>query len=74
VGLEQDPLSLVRTTEELLGRKSSSPSLETENMAMGIRCGDVTPQQTNSVALVCERITPTERPPLVGGVRGNGGG
>jgi hypothetical protein len=29
VGLERDPLSLVSTTEELLGRKSSSSSLET---------------------------------------------
>jgi hypothetical protein len=27
-GLERDPLSLVRTTEELLGRKSSDSSLE----------------------------------------------
>jgi hypothetical protein len=36
VGLEQGPLSLVSTIEELLGRKSSGSSLETEKMAVGI--------------------------------------
>jgi hypothetical protein len=30
VGLEQGPLSLVSTSEELLGRKSSDSILETE--------------------------------------------
>jgi hypothetical protein len=37
MGLERGPLSLVSTIEELLDRKSSSSSLETENMAVGIR-------------------------------------
>jgi hypothetical protein len=36
VGLERGPLSLVSTTEELLGRKSSGSCLETENTAVGI--------------------------------------
>jgi hypothetical protein len=40
VGLEQGPLSLVSTIEELLGRNSSSSNLETENTAMGICCAD----------------------------------
>jgi hypothetical protein len=30
----------VSTTEELLGRKSSSSGLETENMAVGVRHAD----------------------------------
>jgi hypothetical protein len=40
VSLERGPLSLVSTTEELLGRKSSGSSLENENMAVGIRHSD----------------------------------
>jgi hypothetical protein len=40
VGMERGPLSLASTIEELLGRKSSSSSLETENTAVGIRCAD----------------------------------
>jgi hypothetical protein len=44
VGLERGPLSLVSTTEELLGRKSSGSGLETKNTAVGIRHSDhVTP-------------------------------
>jgi hypothetical protein len=39
VGLEWDPLSLVSTTEELLGRNSIG-SLKTKNKAMGIHCND----------------------------------
>jgi hypothetical protein len=35
VGLERGPLSLVSTTEELLGRKSNGSGLETENTAEG---------------------------------------
>jgi hypothetical protein len=40
VGLERGPLSLVSTTEELLGRKSSDSGLENENTAVEIRCTD----------------------------------
>jgi hypothetical protein len=40
VGLEQGPLSLVSTIEELLGRKSSSSGLEIENTAVEIRYAD----------------------------------
>jgi hypothetical protein len=40
VGLEQGPLSLVSTTEELLGIKNSGSSLGTENTAIGIRHSD----------------------------------
>jgi hypothetical protein len=36
VGLEQGPLSLVTTTEQLLGRNSSDPSLELENTNSGM--------------------------------------
>jgi hypothetical protein len=36
VGIERDPLSLVSTTEELLGRKSSGSGPEIENKAVGI--------------------------------------
>jgi hypothetical protein len=37
VGLERGPLSLVSTTEELLGRKRSGSGLEIYNTAVGIR-------------------------------------
>jgi hypothetical protein len=40
VGLERGPLSLVSTTEEVLGRNSSGSGLETENTAVGIRHAD----------------------------------
>jgi hypothetical protein len=40
VGLERGPLSLVSTTEELLGRKVAAPVYKAENMAVGIRCAD----------------------------------
>jgi hypothetical protein len=40
VGLEQGPLSLVSTTEELLDRKVAAPVLKTENTAVGIRHAD----------------------------------
>jgi hypothetical protein len=40
VGLERGPLSLVSTTEELLGRKSSGSGPETENMAVRFRHAD----------------------------------
>jgi hypothetical protein len=36
VGLQRGPLSLVNTTEELLGRKRSGSALEIENTAVGI--------------------------------------
>jgi hypothetical protein len=40
VGLERGPLSLVSTTEELLGRKVAAPVLKTENTAVEIRHAD----------------------------------
>jgi hypothetical protein len=40
VGLERGPLSLVSTTEELLGRKVATPVYKTENMDVGIRHAD----------------------------------
>jgi hypothetical protein len=40
VGLERGTLSLVSTTEELLGRKSSGSGLGAENTAVGICCAD----------------------------------
>jgi hypothetical protein len=40
VGLERGPLSLVSTTEELLGRKSSGSGLESQNTAVRIRHAD----------------------------------
>jgi hypothetical protein len=36
VGLEQGPLSLVSTIEELFGRKSSESGLEIENTPVGM--------------------------------------
>jgi hypothetical protein len=40
VGLERGPLSLVSTTEELLGRKSSGSCLEKREYGLGIRHAD----------------------------------
>jgi hypothetical protein len=40
VGLERGPLSLVSTTEELLGRKVAAPVYKTENTAVWIRYAD----------------------------------
>jgi hypothetical protein len=40
VGLERDPLSLVSTSEELLGRKNNVSGLEIEITAVGIRRDD----------------------------------
>jgi hypothetical protein len=40
VGLERGPLSLVSTTEELLGRKSSDSCLENREYGRGDRCAD----------------------------------
>jgi hypothetical protein len=40
VGLERGALSLVSTTEERLGRKSSGSGLEIENTAVGTRHAD----------------------------------
>jgi hypothetical protein len=40
MGLEQGPLSLVSTTEELLDRKVAAPVEKTENTAEGIRHAD----------------------------------
>jgi hypothetical protein len=39
-GLERGPLSFVSTIGELLDRKSSGSSLESENTAVGIRHAD----------------------------------
>jgi hypothetical protein len=52
VGLERGPHSLVSTTEEILGRKSSGSDLETENTAVGIRHADhVVPPILQKLAL-----------------------
>jgi hypothetical protein len=40
VGLEQGPLSLMSTTEELLDRKVAAPVYKPENTAIGIRHAD----------------------------------
>jgi hypothetical protein len=40
VGLEQGPLSLVSTIEELHQEKVAAPVYKTENMAIGIRHAD----------------------------------
>jgi hypothetical protein len=40
VGLERGPLSLVSTTEELLGRTSSGSGLESREYGLGIRHAD----------------------------------
>jgi hypothetical protein len=40
VGLERGPLSLVRTTEELLDRKVAAPVYKTDNTAVRIRHAD----------------------------------
>jgi hypothetical protein len=40
VGLERGPLSLVSTTEELLGRKSSRSGLESREYGRRIRDAD----------------------------------
>jgi hypothetical protein len=40
VGLGRDPLSLVSTTEELIGRKSSGSGLESREYGRGIRHAD----------------------------------
>jgi hypothetical protein len=40
VGLKRGPLSLVSTTEELLGRKVAAPVWKAENTAVGIRRSD----------------------------------
>jgi hypothetical protein len=52
VGLEQGPLSLVSTTEDLLGRKSSGSGLETREHDVGIRYADnATPSIRKKLAL-----------------------
>jgi hypothetical protein len=40
VGLERGPLSLVSTSEELLGRKSRGSGIESRDTAVGIRHSD----------------------------------
>jgi hypothetical protein len=40
VGLEQGPLSIVSTPEQLLGRKVTAPVQKIENMAVGIHHAD----------------------------------
>jgi hypothetical protein len=64
VGLEWGPVSLVSTTEELLGRKIAAPAYKTENTAVGIRCGDHAKVGTNfadrSVGILRSRTKVTE--------------
>jgi hypothetical protein len=53
VGLERGQLRLVRTIEELLGRKSSGSGLETENTAVGIHHADhVAPLYPQELVLI----------------------
>jgi hypothetical protein len=66
VGLERGPLSLVSTTEELLGRKNSGSGLEIEITAVGIRHADyVIPLYPQTLALT----SPTSGGHSVGIVR-----
>jgi hypothetical protein len=66
VGLEQCPLSLVSTIEELLERKSSDSGLETEITAAWIRRADhVAPSYSQKLALT----SPTSGGRSVGTVR-----
>jgi hypothetical protein len=52
VGLERGPLSLVSTTEELLGRKSSGSGLEIWEYGMGISYADyIIPSYMQKLAL-----------------------
>jgi hypothetical protein len=52
VGLEQGPLSLVSSVEELLERKSSGSGLETETTVVGIRRADLaTPLYPQKLAI-----------------------
>jgi hypothetical protein len=52
VGLERGPLSLVSTTEELLGKESSGSDLESREYAVGIRHADhVAPSIRKKLAL-----------------------
>jgi hypothetical protein len=52
VGFERGPLSLVSTTEELLGRNSSGSGLEIREYGRGIRCaGHAIPSIREKLAL-----------------------
>jgi hypothetical protein len=52
VGLERGSLSLVSTTEELLGGKSSGSGLENRDYGVGIRSADyATPLYAQKLAL-----------------------
>jgi hypothetical protein len=63
VGLERGPLSLMSTTEELLGRTSSGSGQKTKNTAVGVRCVDPLPAKKVSL------ISPTSGCRSVGTVR-----
>jgi hypothetical protein len=53
VGLERGPLSLVSTTEELLGRENNDSFLETKNTVVGIRHADhTTPIYQQKLAII----------------------
>jgi hypothetical protein len=66
VGLERGPLSLLITSEELLGRRSSGCGLETEIAAVGIcRADHATPPRSVKFAL----LSPTNGRRSVGIVR-----
>jgi hypothetical protein len=66
VGLERGPLSLVSTTEELLGRKVAAPVYKTENTAVGIRHADYV---TSSIHKKLAITSPTSGGRSVGIVR-----
>jgi hypothetical protein len=66
VGVEQGPLSLVSTTEELLDRKVAAPVYKTENTAVRIRHADhVAPSICKKLAIT----SPTRGGRSVGIVR-----
>jgi hypothetical protein len=65
VDLYRGPLSLVSTTEELLGRKSSGSGLDIEIMAVGIRHDNHAAHYPQTFALT----SPTGRGRSVGIVR-----
>jgi hypothetical protein len=51
VGLERDPLSLVNTIEELLGRKRSGSGLENRDYGRRDRADYATPLYSHTLAL-----------------------
>jgi hypothetical protein len=67
VGLERDPLSLVSTTEELLGRKNSGSGLESREYES--RDPSRQANDTHSIRKTLALASPTSRGRSVGIVR-----